>query len=82
MSWNGIAVNRPAVPSKDNGSKGGKVSFKENHESGKHIGNKGVCHRGTATKEDSKSALPFVPAKVNKIDHNKPSTYGPAPTKS
>ena len=48
-------------------------------------GGKGILrHRGLpievlADKSDFKP-LSFVPGKVNKIDHNKPSTYGPAPT--
>lgn len=80
MAWNGIPNDRPLPPSKDNGSKGGKVNFNVKCESGKHVGLKGSgAGRGLADKSDFKP-LSFVPGKVNKIDHNKPSTYGPAPT--
>ena len=80
MSWNGIPNDRPLSPSKDNGSKGGKVNFNVKREAGKHVGLKGAgTSRGLADKSDFKP-LSFVPGKVNKIDHNKPSTYGPAPT--
>lgn len=79
MAWNGVANDRPSVPSKDKGSKGGKVDFNMKCDSGKHLGLKGSGDtRGTAVKADFK-ALPFVPKTVAKIDHNKDSTYGPAP---
>jgi hypothetical protein len=79
MSWNGIKNGPPLPPSKDNGSKGGKVNFSKNEASSKSIGNKGSGDtRGIAEKKDFK-ALSFVPKTVSKIDHNKPSTYGPAP---
>lgn len=79
MAWNGIPNDRPLPPSKDNGSKGGKVNFNVKAESGKVLSNKGSGDmRGTAVKKDFKP-LSFVPKTVNKIDHNKSSTYGPAP---
>lgn len=79
MAWNGIPNDRPLPPSKDNGSKGGKVNFNVKRESGKALGLKGSGDtRGIAEKKDFKP-LSFVPKTVNKIDHNKPSTYGPAP---
>ena len=79
MSWNGIKNGPPLPPSKDNGSKGGKVNFKKNEADSKSIGNKGTnMKRGTADKSDKK-AYAFVPKTVAKIDHNPKSTYGPAP---
>lgn len=81
MSWNGIKAGPIAPPSKDKGSKGGKVNFSKNEASSKSVGNKGTnMKRGTATKEDTSKALSFVPKNVAKIDHNPKSTYGPAPT--
>jgi len=78
MAWNGIPNDRPLPPSKDTGSKGGKVNFNVKCDAGKHTGLKGSGDtRGTAVKSDFKP-LSFVPGKVNKIEHAS-STYGPAP---
>lgn len=79
MSWNGIKAGPIAPPSKDNGSKGGKVNFTKNEASSKSVGNKGTdMKRGLADKSDKK-AYSWVPKTVAKIDHNQKSTYGAAP---
>ena len=80
MSWNGIANDRPLPPSKDTGSKGGKVNFNVKCDAGKRVGNKGSnAVRGTADKSDHK-ALALGQNKIYDLKNDKKTSFGPAPS--
>jgi len=68
------------LPSKDNGSKGGKVNFSVKCDSGKRLGLKGSgATRGTADKSDHK-ALDLGQSKIHDLKLDRKQSFGPAPT--
>lgn len=80
MAWNGIANDRPLLPSKDTGSKGGKVNFNVKRDSGKTLGLKGSgATRGLADKSDKK-ALSLGQSNIHNLKDDKKQSFGPAPT--
>ena len=79
MSWKGIPNDRPLLPSKDTGSKGGKVNFNVKCDAGKSLGTKGSgATNGIASKADKK-ALNLGQGSITNTSTHKKTSFGPAP---